>query len=245
MSKTKKELIPASDREIRFLEGPKSRRFEMGFVLRVAWEFITGFRKLHFAGPCVSVFGSARLKEDDPYYAKARELGSVLAREGFTVLTGGGPGIMEAANRGAQDVGGRSFGCTIELAFETEANPYLDDYVHFEYFFVRKVMLVKYSYGFVIMPGGVGTLDEFFETLTLIQTQKITDFPVVLIGTEFFEPLVNYLETTMAGRTISFDDLDLFLLTDDLEEAVEFIKENSIEKYGLKYTKPSRLLGET
>ncbi len=173
-------------------------------------------------------------------------MGAELGREGFTVLTGGGPGIMEAANRGAQDVGARSFGCTIELEFETEANPYVDDFVNFEYFFVRKVMLVKYSYGFIIMPGGVGTLDEFFETLTLMQTRKIKNFPVVLVGVEFFEPLVEYMENTLAGRTISFEDLDLFLLTDDIKEAVQYIKDHSIKKYGLTYhPNPSRLLGES
>jgi uncharacterized protein (TIGR00730 family) len=142
-------------------------------VLRIMVEFVRGFRALHFVGPCVTVFGSARFKEDHPYYALGREVGRELARAGFTVMTGGGPGIMEAANRGAKEVGGRSVGCNIELPAEQKPNQYLDRFITFHHFFVRKVMLVKYSYAFVALPGGFGTLDEIFETATLVQTGKI------------------------------------------------------------------------
>lgn len=237
--------IQASNDEVQFLEGPRRRRTEAAFIFKCAMEFFRGFRKLHFAGPCVSVFGSARIKEG-PYYDLAREVGAALGRKGFTVLTGGGPGLMEAANRGARDVGARSVGCTIKLEFETDANAYVDDYIDFNYFFVRKVMLVKYSYGFVITPGGVGTLDELFETLTLMQTRKIVEFPVALVGKEYFEPLVAYMRDTMLARgTVSEKDFDLFMITDSPDEAAEYIAANSIERFGLKYAgKRSRLLGE-
>src|SRR6187402_2188033 len=158
-----------------FLDGPNSRFAEFCTLLRVMRDFLRGYRALHFVGPCVTVFGSARIKPDDPHYELARKMGAAIARLGFTVMTGGGPGIMEAANRGAKDVGGRSIGCNIVLPMEQEPNPYVDKFVEFRYFFVRKVMLVKYSYAFVVMPGGYGTLDEFFEALTLIQTKKIAD----------------------------------------------------------------------
>ncbi len=156
-----------------FLEGPRSRGSEFWSVLTIARELVRGFRALHFVGPCVSVFGSARFREDHPYYALARSVGQMLARMGFTVMTGGGPGIMEAANRGAKDEGGISVGCNIVLPQEQKINAYLDRWVTFRYFFVRKVMLVKYSYAFVVMPGGIGTMDELFEAVTLIQTRKI------------------------------------------------------------------------
>src|SRR5262245_21448532 len=163
----------ASPEVRRFLQGPQARRSELFRAIRIFIEFIRGFRALHFVGPCVTVFGSARFKEDHPYYALGREVGRALARAGFTVMTGGGPGIMEAANRGAKDVGGRSVGCNIELPEEQRPNPYLDRWITFRHFFVRKVMLVKYSYAFVALPGGFGTLDEIFETATLVQTGKI------------------------------------------------------------------------
>src|SRR5438128_6572475 len=162
--------------EIRFLQGPQKRGFELWRAIKIFFELLGGFRALHFVGPCVTVFGSARFKEDHPYYSVARQVGVLLARAGFTVMTGGGPGIMEAANRGAKDAGGISIGCNIELPKEQSANPYLDHVVAFRFFFVRKVMLLKYSYAFVVMPGGVGTMDEMFEALTLIQTRKILEF---------------------------------------------------------------------
>src|SRR4249919_1864480 len=182
-----------ADEERVLLEGPHSRLKELRLVLRVAWEFILGFRTLHFVGPCVTVFGSARFDESHPYYALGREVGRGLARLGFTVMTGGGPGLMAAANRGAREAGGRSVGCNIELPQEQKPNPYLDQWVTFRHFFVRKLMLVKYSYAFIAMPGGFGTLDEIFETATLIQTHKIKDFPLVLVGKEYWQPMLDFL----------------------------------------------------
>lgn len=199
-------------------------------------EFIAGFRKLHFVGPCVTVFGSARFGEEHPYYQLAREVGSRLAGAGFTVMTGGGPGIMEAANRGARDAGGRTVGCTIELPSEQAANDYLDVVVDFQYFFVRKVMLVKYSYAFVVLPGGFGTLDEVFETATLVQTAKIHDFPIVLIGRDFWSPIVDVLRDTLVREgTIDGADLELVSILDSPEAAVEQIREIAMERFGLTY----------
>ena len=162
-----------------------------------------GFRKLHFVGPCVTVFGSARFTADHAYYVLAREVGQRLARAGFTVMTGGGPGIMEAANRGAKEAGGYSVGCNIELPQEQKPNPYLDRWITFRHFFVRKLMLVKYSYAFIALPGGFGTLDEIFETATLIQTDKIKDFPLVLVGKEYWRPLLDFLRDRLVeAKTI-------------------------------------------
>jgi len=204
------------------LEGPRSRTAEFFRVLRIAKEFIHGFRKLHFLGPCVSVFGSARFDEDHEYYVLARQIGAELSRIGFTVMTGGGPGIMEAANRGAQEANGRSVGCNIILPHEQEPNPYIDILATFRYFFVRKVMLVKYSQAFIIMPGGYGTMDEAFEAATLIQTGKILNFPVIFVGTRFWNPMFEFLAETMVNQgTISDFDVHRFLLTDSVEEVME------------------------
>src|SRR5581483_6508513 len=186
--------------ESQFLSGPLSRGKELLLTLRIFFEFIQGFRKLHFVGPCVTVFGSARLPEESSYYKMAREVGRHLAEAGFTVMTGGGGGIMEAANRGAREAGGLSVGANIELLREQRPNRYLDAFFTFRHFFVRKVMLVKYSYGFIVMPGGLGTLDEVFETATLIQTRKIEDFPIVLVGRAFWEPLLDFLESAMVAQ---------------------------------------------
>jgi uncharacterized protein (TIGR00730 family) len=237
---------PAAEREERvFLEGPQPRRFELSSVMRILREFIRGFRVLHFVGPCVTVFGSARFKEDHHYYEMAREVGSRLSQIGFTVMTGGGPGIMEAANRGAKEAGGRSVGCNIILPQEQKANPYLDQVLTFRYFFVRKVMLVKYSYAFVVMPGGVGTMDELFEAVTLIQTKKILNFPVVLMGKQYWEPMVAFMERMVDAGTISAEDLGLLLLTDSVDEAIRHIHQHAIEKFGLKRApKRSRILRE-
>jgi uncharacterized protein (TIGR00730 family) len=237
---------PAAHREERiFLQGPQSRKWEFWTLLRVVREFIRGFRVLHFVGPCVTVFGSARFKEDHPFYAMAREVGGRLTDIGFTVMTGGGPGIMEAANRGAKEAGGISVGCNIMLPHEQSANPYLDYVVTFRYFFIRKVMLVKYSYGFVVMPGGVGTLDELFEALTLIQTRKILEFPVVLMGVEYWQPLIDLLKRMVAATTISAEDLNLVMVTDSIDEAISHIQKHAIEKFGLRPApKRSKLLGE-
>jgi uncharacterized protein (TIGR00730 family) len=195
-----------------------------------------GFRSLHFVGPCVTVFGSARFREGHPSYALAREVGGRLARAGFTVLTGGGPGLMEAANRGARDAGGRSVGCNIELPQEQKPNPYLDRWITFRHFFVRKLMLVKYSYAFIAMPGGFGTLDEIFEVATLIQTQKIKQFPLVLIGRVFWHPLTDFLRgRLLEGGTIDAADLERILVTDSPEEAVRSVTQVALGQFGLTY----------
>ncbi len=221
--------------EREFLSGPHSRLREFMFVVRVMKEFIRGFRVLHFVGPCITVFGSARFKEDHPHYDAARVVGARLADMGFTVMTGGGPGIMEAANRGAKEAGGTSIGLNIELPFEQHANPWLDVMVTFEHFFVRKVMLVKYSLGFVVMPGGFGTMDELFEAITLIQTKKIANFPIVLMGTQYYSELVDTIRNRMVQEgTISKDDLDLFLVTDSIDEMEEFLRARVVKRFGLK-----------
>jgi uncharacterized protein (TIGR00730 family) len=231
--------------EIRFLEGPRSRWDNFKFVVDIAWEFIRGFRALHFSGPCVAVFGSARFTEASPYYGLTRQLSAEIAKLGFTIMTGGGPGLMEAANRGARDVGGRSVGCNIVLPMEQDPNPYLDKWVNIRYFFVRKTLLIKYSYAFVIVPGGFGTLDELFEAVTLIQTGKIKDFPVIIFGREFHQELLAHIEKMRQLKTISETDLQLFLVTDSIDEAVELLRK-TIKKFGLTQAKrtPSRLLGE-
>lgn len=228
-----------------FLEGPKSRGSETMMVFRILAEFIRGFRHLHFVGPCVTVFGSARFKEDHPYYQLAREVGAALSKLGFTVLTGGGPGIMEAANRGAWEAKGTSIGCNITLPFEQKPNPYLDKMIQFRYFFIRKVMLIKYSYAFIVLPGGVGTMDELFEALTLIQTHKIKDFPIVLMGKEYYYELYDFLEEMVRQKTISPEDLRFLMLTDSVEEAMAHIEQHAVQKFALKrLPKPIRMLGE-
>jgi hypothetical protein len=217
-----------------FLEGPHSRASEFRRLLRIGADFLRGFRGLHFVGPCVTVFGSARFHEDHRYYALAREVGQRLGRAGFTVMTGGGPGIMEAANRGARDVGAPSIGCNIILPQEQEPNPYLDRWLEFRYFFVRKVMLVKYSYAFVVLPGGFGTMDEIFECATLIQTAKIKNFPLILMGTEFWQPLREFLCHGMVSeKTILPADCDRILFTDSVDEAMERILSSATHDFGL------------
>lgn len=236
-----------SKQEAVFLDGPHSRLKELSFLFKVMRQFIYGLRKLHFVGPCVTVFGSARFDENHEYYKITRQMGAEIARMGFTVMTGGGPGIMEAANRGAKDVGGRSIGCNIILPHEQKPNPYLDRWIDLDYFFVRKTLLSKYSYAFVVMPGGYGTLDEFFEAITLIQTGKFQKFPVVLMGTEYHKRLYDHIHHMIQQKTISDTDAALFLFTDSIEEAVAHISKYAIEGFGLKkikHPKPFRLLGE-
>jgi len=242
---TPASVAPATPTEGRFLAGPRSRWKEFVSVLDIMREFIRGFRTLHFVGPCVTVFGSARFNQDHPYYTLTEKVGAGLARLGFTVMTGGGPGVMEAASRGAKEAGGFTVGCNITLPEEQKLNPYLDRSVSFEHFFVRKVVLVKYSYAFVVMPGGLGTMDELFEALTLIQTGKIHNFPVVLMSTEFYRPLMGLLAKMVAGGTISNTDLDLLLVTDSVEEAMSHIEKHAIKVYGLAHA-PQKLvvLGE-
>jgi uncharacterized protein (TIGR00730 family) len=221
---------------IRFLQGPQGRGFELARAVRIFLEVMRGFRSLHFVGPCVTVFGSARFPERHPYYALARQVGARLARAGFTVMTGGGPGIMEAANRGAREAGGRSIGCNIVLPEEQKPNPYVDRWITFRYFFVRKMMLVKYSYAFVALPGGFGTLDEVFETATLIQTAKIKEFPLVLMGRRFWSPLIDFIRDRLAAEgTISAADAARIQVTDSPAEAVEAIGRIAMERFGLTY----------
>jgi uncharacterized protein (TIGR00730 family) len=230
-----------------FFDGPQSRRLDFLFLLKIMKEFIKGFRALHFVGPCVTVFGSARFKEDHPAYELARKMGKALADIGFTVITGGGPGIMEAANRGAKEAGGKSVGCNILLPQEQFPNKYLDKWVNIHYFFVRKVLLSKYSYAFVVMPGGFGTLDEFFEALTLIQTKSTRKFPVVLMDKKFYEHLIAHVDLMTNNATIGKEDKGLFLYTDSIEEAIMYIEKNAIEAYGLRNpypVKPIAVFGE-
>ena len=178
-------------------------------------------------------FGSARTEEDHPYYDLGRRLGSSLAGIGFTVMTGGGPGIMEAANRGAKEAGGRSVGCNVTLPHEQMPNAYLDRWTTIHYFFLRKVFLFKYSYAFVALPGGAGTMDELFEAITLIQTKKIDSFPIVLMGADYWEALVRFMKEMAEEGTISEHDLDLFLVTDSVEEAIAHIDHHAVKKYRL------------
>ncbi len=206
---------------------------------------VRGFRTLHFVGPGVTVFGSARTPEDSDDYRLARRVAAALGEVGFSIMTGGGPGIMEAANRGARDVGATSIGCNIVLPYEQKPNDYLDVSIDFDYFFVRKMMLVKYSYAFVVMPGGFGTLDEMFEALTLIQTAKIHDFPVVVMGSQYWDDLRRQIDTMVDRATISASDLDLLLFTDDVDAAVTHIRSRVVERFGLhRRLRPLRLLGE-
>lgn len=219
------------------LRGPNTRRHELRQLFHVMRDMLRGFRVLHFVGPCVTVFGSARFTPTHPYYALARTLGQRLSEIGFTVMTGGGPGLMEAANRGAKDAGGRSVGCNIELPLEQQPNPWLDHWLTVHYFFVRKLLLVKYSYAFVVLPGGIGTMDELFEALELLQNKKILAFPLVLMGTEYWQLLTALLRQMVAAGTIDVANLDLLLLTDSVEEAIAHIQTHAIEKFGLQARK--------
>ncbi|HET6767395.1 MAG TPA: TIGR00730 family Rossman fold protein [Chitinophagaceae bacterium] len=240
--KPEEHLIPPKSHV--YLDGPKSRGFELSFAWRVFWQFIQGFRKLHFIGPCITVFGSARFNESHKFYIAAREFGKKIAALGFVTMTGGGPGIMEAANRGAFENGGISVGCNVQLPFEQMPNPYMNKWITFEHFFVRKVLLVKYSYAFIIMPGGFGTMDEFFEALTLIQTKTITQFPMVLFGKEYYKELWDVLEHMAANGSIAKEDLSLVLLTDDVDEAMLHIRTYISKNYKVKPRRRSLWLME-
>lgn len=222
------------DSKEQYLEGPNSRGRELWFAVKVMWQFIKGFRKLHFVGPCVTVFGSARFKEDNKYYQHAREIGSRVSKLGLTVMTGGGPGIMEAANRGAFESGGKSVGCAIKLPHEQSTNPYMHNWVFLDYFFVRKVLLLKYSYAFVVMPGGFGTLDELFETVTLIQTAILHNFPIVVVGTTFFKPIRDMINDMIIAGTISEEDLKLIKFTDDTDEVIDHIRRYISSNYKVR-----------
>ena len=216
------------------LSGPNSRLRELATLARVSWDFIKAFRALHFAGPAVTIFGSARTKPGTTYYELARTMGSEVAKLGFTVITGGGPGIMEAGNRGAHEAGGKSIGVNIELPFEQHLNPYVDRSVDMHYFFTRKVILVKYSYAFVVLPGGAGTMDEMFETMTLIQTGKIRNFPIVLMGRDYWQPLMDFVYRMAKAGTISPEDPELIFFTDDVDEAIAHLKRHAVRQFGLQ-----------
>jgi uncharacterized protein (TIGR00730 family) len=227
-----------------FLQGPKSRSLELKHAFDVFFEMIKGLRKFSFLGPCVTVFGSARFDEKHKYYSMAFEMGQELALKGFAVMTGGGPGIMEAANRGAKSMGGCSIGCNITLPHEQKHNPYLDEWMEFKYFMVRKFMLAKFSYGFVALPGGFGTLDELFGILTLIQTKKMKNFPVVLVGKEFWGPLRELIvERLVAAKTINVEDTKTIHFTDSPQEAALFIQEVALKDFEIKIH-PHKILGE-
>jgi uncharacterized protein (TIGR00730 family) len=239
---TVQKTIPA--KEHIYLEGPKSRAYELRFTCKVFSQFIKGFRTLHFVGPCITVFGSARFKEDSPYYEAARGFGKRIAELGFTTMTGGGPGIMEAANRGAYENGGMSVGCNIVLPHEQKENPYLTKSITFEYFFIRKTMLTKYSYAFIIMPGGFGTMDEFYEIINLIQTKTVTQFPVVLYGKNYYKTLIDHIRFMAEQGTISEEDMKLVLLTDNIDEAMDHITKYINTNYKIRPQKRSRWLFE-
>ncbi len=218
-------LEQATGAERDFLAGKRQHSENVESAVRYFLEFLRGFEFLSIDEPCVTVFGSARLREGSPYYDLAYEIGAALAKAGYCVMTGGGPGLMEAANRGAQEAGGLSIGANIHLPNEQQPNPYVDRFIQFEHFFVRKVMLVKYSCAFVVLPGGFGTLDEIFETLVLIQTHKVETFPIIAMGSEFWNPLLSFFSERLAKEgTIAIEDIDLVHVTDSVEEAVATIK---------------------
>ncbi len=241
---SEKDKLKLIDRSSQYLDGPSSRGREFLFTLKVMWQFIKGFRHLHFVGPCITVFGSARFQPDHPHYKLAYEVGKSIAKMGFVVMTGGGPGVMEAANKGSFENGGHSIGCNIKLPMEQKPNPYMHKWITFDHFFVRKVLLLKYSYAFIVLPGGLGTMDELFETLTLIQTAMIHNFPVVLMGLDYYTSLGKMLDEMVDNKTISKSDLNLLLRTDDMDEAIEHIRKYISKNYKVQSKKPIRLLLE-
>ena len=224
----RKEWPKKVRRDFSLLEGAEGRFADFRSAVKIGLESLKGFWAFRRERNCVTVFGSARFKEDHPYYQLAREMGGALARAGYTVMTGGGPGVMEAANRGAREAGGRSIGCNIVLPKEQAVNRFVDHSIELCYFFIRKVMLVKYSSAFVLMPGGFGTMDEIFETATLIQTRKIADFPIICMGLDYWQHLFPFVQDTMiTAGTISADDLDVVFLTDSPEDGVAHIQANT------------------
>ncbi len=233
--------------EKKFLEGPRTRWQELKYVIGILQQFIKGFRAMHFIGPCITIFGSARFKEDHPYYKMARQVAAEMSKLGFAIMTGGGSGIMEAANRGAKDIGGRSIGCNIVLPLEQKPNRFLDRFVNINYFFIRKELLRKYSLAFIVLPGGFGTLDEFFETLTLIQTKKMENFPLVIMGLDYHKHLIEHINTLLVAKTIAEEDLKLLLFTDNVDKVTQHITQYAVTNPKLrviKKQKPIWVLGE-
>lgn len=228
------EIFELETADRSWLSGPRGRFNDLGSLLRVSWDFFRAFRVLHFVGPCVTIFGSARTKPGTRYYEMAREMGEVCAQLGFTVMTGGGPGIMQAGNQGGFEAGGRSVGVNIELPFEQHLNPYVHRSVTMRYFFTRKTVLLKYSYAFVVLPGGAGTLDEMFETMTLIQTGKLKNFPIILMGKDYWQPLMDFVYKMAEEGTISPGDPDLIFFTDDVEHAREHLQRHAVRQFGLR-----------
>lgn len=240
----KRQEMKYKSKEEIYLDGPRSRQYELGFLLRVMWNFFKGFRAMHFIGPCITVFGSARFKGGHPYYELAELVGGRIAKYGFTTMTGGGPGIMEAANKGAFENGGKSVGCNVKLPFEQHPNPYMHKWITLRYFFIRKVLLLKYSYAFIVLPGGFGTMDELYETLTLVQTGVIRDFPIVLMGKDYYEPMQTFIKRMVEEKTVSENDLKLLLITDDIDEAFHHIDKYITAHFSVKQQKPRWWLGE-
>ncbi len=240
------QKIKLSRDETLFVRGPLSRFKDFSFAVKVFFNFIKAFRKMHFIGPCVTVFGSARFTADSEHYKSAEKIGAALVNIGFTVMTGGGPGIMEAANKGAFEAGGNSVGCNIILPFEQKSNPYLTKYINIPYFFLRKVILIKYSYAFVVMPGGIGTLDELFEALTLIQNKVIQDFPIVIFDSKYHKDLVEHIQLMSQNESISPKDMDLLFVTDSVNDLIAHIESRSVKKFKLiqKQVRPKWWLGE-
>jgi uncharacterized protein (TIGR00730 family) len=223
-----------SKAESAFVQGPLSRLEELFFVVKVLFSFIRAFRKMHFIGPCVTIFGSARFGPEMDHYKDAEKIGAAMAKLGFTVMTGGGPGIMEAANKGAYEAGGYSVGCNIVLPVEQKQNGYLHKWIYIPYFFVRKVILVKYSFAFIVMPGGIGTLDELFEALTLIQNRMIAGFPIVIYDSEYHKDLYKHIQMMVKHESISPEDMEHLFMTDSVEDLVAHIRKYAIKKFGLK-----------
>ncbi len=217
------KIVRGAEKE--FLKGRRRRGEDLESAVRIFLEFVRGFEELDFSAPCVTVFGSARFNRRHRFYRLARSLGQRLAEEGYAVMTGGGPGIMEAVNRGAKEAGGLSLGCNIRLPKEQKPNAYLDHFVEFEHFFVRKLMLVKYSLGFIVMPGGFGTLDEAFEIITLIQTGKLESFPVIAMGGPFWEALRSFVTDSMiAEGTVEASEIDLIHRVDTVDDAMDVLR---------------------
>jgi uncharacterized protein (TIGR00730 family) len=234
------EIFELETEERSWLAGPRSRFHDLRSLLRVSLDLIRAYRIMHFVGPCVTIFGSARTKPGTRWYEMAKEMGEACAELGFTVVTGGGPGIMQAGNQGAFEAGGRSIGVNIMLPFEQHVNPYVHRSVNMRYFFTRKTMLVKYSYAFIVLPGGAGTLDEMFETMTLIQTGKLSNFPIILMGKDFWQPLMDFVYKMAEEGTISPEDPDLIFFTDSIEEAKAHLQRNAVRQFGLRRKKAPR-----